>query len=73
MVHCTLHVSEQFGAMYMHNHDDKYPARLGFEPDTSRLQSPVDMNEPSEPACRVDMAGKAVSVGCEWQYTSSPG
>ena len=32
--HCTLHVFEQ----YMHNHDDNYPARPGFEPGTSRLQ-----------------------------------
>ena len=29
----------------MHNHDDKYPARPGFEPGTSRLQAPVDTNE----------------------------
>ena len=32
--HCTPHVFEQ----YMHNHDDNYPARLGFEPGTSRWQ-----------------------------------
>ena len=37
---------EQFGALYLHNHDDKYPAPLGFEPGTSRLQAPVDTNEP---------------------------
>ena len=34
----------------MHNHVDKYPARPGFEPGTSRLQAPVDTNEPSGPA-----------------------
>ena len=34
----------------MHNHDDKYPARPGCEPGTSRLQAPVDTNEPSGPA-----------------------
>ena len=34
----------------MHNHDDKYQARPGFEPGTSRLQAPVDTNEPSGPA-----------------------
>ena len=34
----------------IHNHDDKYPARPGFEPGTSRLQAPVDTNEPSGPA-----------------------
>ena len=43
--HCTLHSFEQFGALYMHNHDDKYPARPGFEPGTCRLQAPVDTNE----------------------------
>ena len=36
----------------MHNHDDKYLARPGFEPGTSRLQAPVDTNEPSGPACK---------------------
>ena len=48
--HCKLQAFEQFGALYMHNHDDKYPARPEFEPDTSRLQAPVDTNEPSGPA-----------------------
>ena len=48
--HCTLHVFEQFGALYMHNHDDKYPSRLGFEPGTPSLQAPVNTNEPSGPA-----------------------
>ena len=50
--HCTLHAFEQFGALYMYNHDDKYPSRPGFEPGTSRLQAPVDTNEPSGPATR---------------------
>ena len=31
----------------MHNHDDKYRSRPGFEPGTPRLQAPVDTNEPS--------------------------
>ena len=48
--HCTLQAFEQFGALYMHNQDDKYPTRLGFEPPTSMLQGPVDTNEPSGPA-----------------------
>ena len=40
----------------MHNYDDNYLARQGFEPGTSRLQAlvdtnaPVDTNEPSGPA-----------------------
>ena len=48
--HCTLYAFEQFEALYMHNHDDKYPSRPGFEPGTPRLQAPVDTNEPSGPA-----------------------
>ena len=39
----------------MHNHDDKYPARPGFEPGTSRLQALVDTNEPSGPAPVLDV------------------
>ena len=42
--HCTLHAFEQFGALYMHNHDDKYPARPGFEPGTSRLHESIRMS-----------------------------
>ena len=34
----------------MHNHDDKYPLRPGFEPGTRRSQAPVDTNELSGPA-----------------------
>ena len=48
--HCTLHTFEQLGALYMHSHDEKYPARPGFEPGISGLQAPVDTNEPSRPA-----------------------
>ena len=50
MQHCTLHAFEQFGALYMHNHDDKYPTRPEFKPGTPRLQAPVDTNEPLGPA-----------------------
>ena len=35
----TLHAFEQFGALYMHNNDIKYPSRSGFEPGTSRPQA----------------------------------
>ena len=42
--HCKLRAFELFGKLYMHNHGDKYP---GFEPGTSRLQAPVDTNEPT--------------------------
>ena len=47
---CTPHAFEQFGALQMHSHNDKYPSRPGFEPGSSRLQAPVDTNEPSGPA-----------------------
>ena len=45
--HCTLQAFEQFGALYMHSHDNKYPARPA---GTFRLKAPVDTNEPSGPA-----------------------
>ena len=37
----------------MHNHDDKYPSRPGFEPGgpTPRLQAPVDTNERFSDGC----------------------
>ena len=31
----------------MHSHNDNYPSRPGFELGTSRLQAPVDTNDPS--------------------------
>ena len=40
----------------MHNHDEKYPARPGFEPGTSRLQTPADTIEPTGPA-KIFLAG----------------
>ena len=51
--HCTLQAFEQFGTRYIHNHDDQYPTRQEFEPDTSRLQAPVDTNMPSGPVLHV--------------------
>ena len=33
----------------MHNHDNKYPARSGLEPGTSRLQALVDASDLSGP------------------------
>ena len=38
----TFQSFEPFEALYMHNHDDKYPARSELEPGTSRLQALVD-------------------------------
>ena len=67
--HCTFHASEQFGALYMHYHDAKYQARPGFEPGTSRLQAPVDTNEPSGPA--TNRAGTCVWHSLTWQGLGS--
>ena len=47
--HCAFQAFEQYVALYMHNHDDKYSARPRFEPGTSMLQAPVDTNEPLRP------------------------
>ena len=60
--HCTLHAFEQFGALYMHNHDDKYPYQPEFEPGTPRSQAPADTNEPSGPALigYVSLRGRGV-------------
>ena len=66
--HCTLHAFEQFGALYMHNHDDKYPSRPVFEPGTPRLQAPVDTNEPSGPT---DIQGYIDrNIFCSERYTT---
>ena len=45
----------------MHNHDDKYPSRPGFEPGTPRLQAPVDMNEASGPANAVSRSTQSTA------------
>ena len=43
--HCTLHAFEQFGALYIHSHDDKYPSRPGFEPGTPKFEpQSIQMN-----------------------------
>ena len=44
--HCTLQAFKQFGALYMHNPDDKYPTRPGCEPSTSEFQATTESNEP---------------------------
>ena len=48
--HCTLHAFEQFGALYIHNPDDKYPTRQGFKPSTSEFRATTGPNEPAWPA-----------------------
>ena len=46
--HCTLHAFEQFGALYMHNRNDKHPTQPGFEPSrpTSEFRTTIKSNEP---------------------------
>ena len=44
--HCTFHAFEQFEALYMHNPDDKYPARPGFEPSTFEFRATTGLNKP---------------------------
>ena len=61
--HCTLHGFEQFAALYMHNRDDKYPARPGFEPSISRLQASVDTNVPSWPASSIEYNSDVIEQG----------
>ena len=62
--HCTLHALEQFGALYMHNHDDKYPSRPGFEPGTPRLQDPVNTNEPLGPTTLIFSINQTCKLLC---------
>ena len=47
--HCIPHAFEQFGALYAQPRW-QISVPIGFEPGTSRLQAPVDTNEPSGPA-----------------------
>ena len=46
----------------MHKYDDKYPTRPGFEPGTSRLQTPVDTNEPSGQSQSIEIAINTVLI-----------
>ena len=45
--HCTLHTFQQFGALYMHNLDDKHPTRPGLEPSSSEFRATAGSNGPS--------------------------
>ena len=42
---CTIQAFEQFGALYVHNPDDKHPTRSGFE--SSEFRATTGPNEPS--------------------------
>ena len=55
-MHCTLQAFEQFGALYMHNHDDKYPARLGFDlvPPDYKLKS-IRMSHRGQPKNKINV------------------
>ena len=65
--HCTLQAFQQFGALCMYNLDDKYLAQLGLEPNTSRLQDPVDTSEPSK------TANNWIRLTCSWFNADSTG
>ena len=67
--HCTIHAFEQVGALYLHNHDDKYPTRPGFEPGTSRSQAPVNTNEPSGPAEKSKRACHTLAISVNDRVT----
>ena len=45
--HRTFQAFEQFGPLYKHNLDDKYPTPPGFEPSTSEFWATTGSNEPS--------------------------
>ena len=57
----------------MHNHNDKYPAKLGFELGTSRFQAPVDTSEPSGPTnmfaatCALSRRSVHMTLKCQQQ------
>ena len=73
--HCTLQAFEQFGALYMHNHDDKYPSRPGFKHGISRLglQAPVDTNEPSGPTSKCsDNTANKLELGPDRSTCAEP-
>ena len=40
-----MHLNSLEHYMYMHNHDNKYSARPGFDTCTSSLQAPVDTSK----------------------------
>ena len=71
--HCKLHAFEQFGALYMHRHDDKYSSRLEFETGTPRLQAPVDTNEPSGSAYHAYDILTVICVKIVWKISSNFG
>ena len=47
--HCTPHTFEQFGALYLHNLDDKHPPWPRYEPSTSEFRVKTGTNEPLGP------------------------
>ena len=59
-----------FGALYMHNLDDDYQSRPGFEPGTPRLQASVDTNKPSGPAVSSNDDLKQHRIMHYWSFNS---
>ena len=67
----TLNAYDQFGALYMHNINYKYPTRPGFEPSTFEFRATTGSNEPWGPA--VCWGGKSELVKCSLSEKSSFG
>ena len=51
--HCTVQIFEQFGALYMHKLDDKYPTRPRFKSSTCWVSSLDRIEWPSGPKCSI--------------------
>ena len=63
---CKFQALEQFGALYMHNLDDKLPARPGFEHITlSEFRATTGSNEPSGPV--VHFVKYVNQSRCSWR------
>ena len=45
--HYPYHDYEQFGALYMHNSNEKHPTRPGLKPSTSQFPATTGLNEHS--------------------------
>ena len=54
MRHCALQAFEKFGALYLHNLDNKHPIQPGFEPNPARIWTQYlwvsSHNPPNEPS-----------------------
>ena len=71
--HCTLQAFEQFGALYMHNNDDKYPARnLPCECTKNLLVPALKHSKLITRACE-PLPGSDTPIGGLFQYSLRSG